>query len=469
MIKSYDAVVIGGGVLGCFAARNLRRWNIRTLLLEAADDVCTGITRANSAIIYSGCDHRYGSLKAAMSVRMNAAFEQLSDELEIPFSRCGSLMTACGPGGEAILQKKLQQGLKNGVPGMRIISRNEALEMEPMLSGEITAALYAPTTGTTNPWQLGIAAYENALQNGCESLLNTRVRAIRRDGDAYVLETGSEAIHCRAVINCAGMQADQVHEMLFEPSVRIRADASDYIMLEKGIPAPKHIIMQETEDRGKGISAVPTVEGRLMLVSPPRPVNDALYASDAQNLAKLRKSALRLFPDLKTEAAVRSFAAIRPNPYRVMMRNGEYVPDGSSIHGFAIENPAPGFYSLIGVKTPGITCSNELGLYLAGCTAQYLNSQVNAGFNPKRIGIASVHRMSFEERAALAAQDPAYGDVICLCEDITRGEIMEAIRRGAASVDGIKRRVGATMGRCQGSRCSRIIEEMLEGYRNGKL
>ena len=469
MMKSYDAVVIGGGVLGCFTARNLRRWNISTMLIEAADDVCTGITRANSAIIYSGCDHRYGSLKAAMSVRVNAAFEQLSEELELPFSRCGSLMTACGPGSEAVLRKKLEQGLKNAVPGLRIVSREEVLEMEPMLSGEITAALYAPTTGTTNPWQLGIAAYENALQNGCESLLNTRVLALHQDANGYVIETDSGEIHCRIVLNCAGMQTDKVQEMLFEPSVRILADASDYIMLEKGIPAPKHIIMQETEDRGKGITAVPTVEGRLMLVSPPRPVSGAPYGADAQNLVKLRKSASRLLPGLNVENTVRSFAAIRPNPYRVMMRNGEYVPDGSSIHGFAIENPAPGFYSLIGVKTPGLTCSNELGLYLAGCAAQYLNAQVNAGFNPKRKGIASVHRMSFEERAALAMQDPACGDVICLCEDITRGEIMEAIRRGAVSVDAVKRRVGATMGRCQGGRCSRIIEEMLEGYRNGKL
>jgi len=469
MMKNYDAVVIGGGVLGCFAARNLRRWNIRTLLIEAADDVCTGITRANSAIIYSGCDHRYGSLKAAMSVRMNAAFEQLSEELELSFSRCGSLMTACGPGSEAVLQKKLQQGLKNGVPGVRIVSREEALEMEPMLSGEITAALYAPTTGTTNPWQLGIAAYENALQNGCEAMLNTRVQAIHRDGNGYVIETDSDTIHCRAVLNCAGMQADKVQEMLFAPSVRILSDASDYIMLEKGIPAPKHIIMQETEDRGKGISAVPTVEGRLMLVSSPRPVNGMPYAADAQNLAKLQRAALRLLLGLKTEMAVRSFAAIRPNPYQVTLRNGEYIPDGSSIHGFAIENPAPGFYSLIGVKTPGLTCSNELGLYLAGCTAEYLDAQVNAGFNPRRKGIPAVHRMPFEGRAALASKEPAYGDVVCLCEDITRGEIMEAIHRGAASVDAVKRRVGTGMGRCQGSRCSRIIEEMLEGYRNGKL
>ena len=469
MMKSYDAVVIGGGVLGCFAARNLRRWNIRTLLIEAADDVCTSITRANSAIIYSGCDHRYGSLKAAMSVRMNAAFEQLSDELELPFSRCGSLMTACGPDSEAVLQKKLQQGLKNGVPGVRIVSREEALEMEPMLSGEITAALYAPTTGTTNPWQLGIAAYENALQNGCEVMLNTRVQALHQDANGYVIETDSGEVHCRIVLNCAGMQADKVQEMLFEPSVRILADASDYIMLEKGLPAPKHIIMQETEDRGKGVTAVPTVEGRLMLVSPPRPVGGAPYGTDAQNLVKLQKAALRLFPDLKTETAVRSFAAIRPNPYRVMMRNGEYVPDGSSIHGFAIENPAPGFYSLIGVKTPGLTCSNELGLYLAGCAAEYLDAQVDTGFNPRRKGIPAAHRMPFAERAALAARDSAYGDIICCCEDITSGEIMEAIRRGAVSVDGVKRRVGTGMGRCQGSRCSRIIEEMLEGYRNGKL
>lgn len=460
MMKNYDAAVIGGGVLGCFAARNLRRWNISTVLVEAREDVCTGISRANSAIIYSGCDHRYGSLKAAMSVRTNAAFEQLCEELELPFSRCGSLMTATGPRGEAVLAKKLDQGMKNGVPGIRLLSGNEARELEPMLSPTVSAALYAPSTGTTNPWQMCFAAYENALHNGCEAMMNASVRAIYRDADGYILETDAGEVRCRAVLNCAGMQADKIQEMLFEPSVRIRADASDYIMLEKGIPAPKHVIMEERES-GKGMSAVPTVEGRLMLVSPAREAGDVPFASNADSIARLRMLARELLPDLDTKKTIRTFAAIRPNPYRVANRS-------EGIHGFAIENPAPGFYSLIGIKTPGLTCAEELGLYLAGQTAEYLNAGINGGFDSRRKAIPSLRSMDFHLRAEFAA-DPDFADVVCLCEDITRGEIKEAVRRGAVNADGVKRRIGSGMGVCQGSRCKRAIKEILEGMRNGEL
>ena len=464
-MKSYDAAVIGGGVLGCFAARNLRRWDISTVLIEAKEDICTGVSRANSAIIYSGCDHRYGSLKAAMSVRVNAAFEQLCEELELPFSRCGSLMTATGPKGEAVLQKKLDQGLKNGVPGLKILSGDEARELEPMLSPAVTAALYAPSTGAANPWQMCIAAYENALHNGCDVLLNAPVRAIHRDQDGYVLETDGEDVRCRAVINCAGMQADRIQEMIFEPSVRIHADASDYIMLEEGIPAPTHIIMEERES-GKGMSAVPTVEGRLMLVSPARELKDVPYATDAESLDRLRILANELLPGLDVTKTLRSFAAIRPNPYRV-----ENPAEG--IHGFAIENPGPGFYSLIGVKTPGLTCAEELGLHLAGQAAHYLSAEINGGFDPKRRSIPNVRSMDFAQRAALADGNPDFADVVCLCQDITRGEIIEAVRRGAVNADGVKRRIGSSMGACQGNRCRAVIEEIirdvLEGMRNGKL
>jgi len=467
-MKHYDAAVIGGGVLGCFVARNLRRWKISTVLIEAREDVCTGITRANSAIIYSGCDHRYGSLKAAMSVRNNAAFEQLCDDLELPFSRCGSLMTATGPKGEAVLQKKLLQGLNNAVPGVQILSGDAARELEPMLSRSVTAALYAPTTGTTNPWQMCFAAYENALHNGCEAMMNAPVRSIHRDEQGYIIETDAGDVHCRVAINCGGMQADRIQELLFEPSVRIHADASDYIMLQEGIPAPKHVIMEEREN-GKGMSAVPTVEGRLMLVSPARKAKDVPFAADTASLARLRFLANELLPGLDVSKTIRSFAAIRPNPYRVVKRDEQYALDGKSIHGFAIENPGPGFYSLIGIKTPGLTCAEELGLYLAGQAAQCLDAEINTGFDPRRKAILNLRSMDFAERAALAERNPDYADVICLCEGITRGEIKEAVRRGAVDVDGVKRRTGSGMGACQGSRCSMRIEEILEGMRNGEL
>ena len=177
-MKHYDAVVIGAGVLGCFAARNLCRWKLSTLMLEGAGDVCTGITRANTAIIYPGYDNRPGSLKARMTVRANAAFPRLCEELEVPFQRCGSLMLSYGPAGDRVLQQKLEQGRENGVPDLQLLSGKQAEEMEPGLKKGVSAALYAPGTGTVNPWQLGIAACESAIKNGCELRLNSPVTTV---------------------------------------------------------------------------------------------------------------------------------------------------------------------------------------------------------------------------------------------------------------------------------------------------
>ncbi len=448
----YDAAVIGGGVLGCFAARNLRRWNISTVLIEAAEDVCTGITRANSAVVYAGYDNKVGSLKAQMAVAGNAGFSQLCEELEVPFQRKGSLMAASGPNADRILRKKLEQGIANGVPGLQLLSGEEAREREPMLAKAVTSALYAPSTGTVNPWQMGIAAYENALHNDCEAMLNTKVRGIRKEGAYYILETDRDVISCKVVLNCAGLYADQVQELLFPPSVRISWNASDYYVLDKHAPSPKHILFQEREEKGRGIAAVPTTEGNLLLEGALRPLNGKPRATSRDGLDYLRINVSQFLPQVDLNQVIRSFAAVRPNPHWVVFQNGQWVPDGTSIGSFVIENPGAGFYSFIGIKTPGLTCANELGMYLAERAAAYLNAPVNDGFDP--------------HRKAIACKDH---DILCQCEGITKAEVLEAIRRGATTVDGVKRRVGTGMGRCQGSRCSIRIEKLLEEFKHGNL
>ena len=188
-MKRVDAAVIGGGILGCFAARNLMRWQLSAVLLEQAEDVCTGITRANSAIVYPGYDNRPGSLKAEMTVRGNAEFETLCRELEVPFLRRGSLLVTYDEASLPRLRKKMEQGMQNGVPGLRLLSGREAEDMEPMLKPGVKGALYAPTTGTVNPWQLGIAAYESAVKNGVVPMLNTTVTGIEKEENGYLLKT----------------------------------------------------------------------------------------------------------------------------------------------------------------------------------------------------------------------------------------------------------------------------------------
>lgn len=442
MMKQYDAVIIGGGILGCFAARNLRRWKISTLLLEQEDDVCKGITRANSAICYAGYDKKPGSLKAAMTVRGNANMEALCRELDVPFSRCGSLLVTYDPGAVSKLERKLQNGIRNGVPGVRLLSGAEAEAMEPMLRPGVAAALYAPGTGTVNPWQLGIAAYENALQNGAEAMLSTQVLGIRKSDPGYLVETDRETYLCRAVLNCAGLFADRVQEMVFEPTVRLKPDGAEYLVLDSLAPKPSRVIFHQAESCGKGITAIPCTEGNLLISGTRKPLTTP-FATTQEGLMDLHAAAKELLPELDPGQVIRSFGAVRPNPHR---------ESGESIHDFSIENPGPGFYSLIGIKTPGLTCANELGRYLAEQAAAYLQADVNPDFDSERTGI---HVKDHE--------------IICQCEQITRAEIIEAIHRGAVTVDGVKRRVGSGMGRCQGSRCSLRIETLLEDAKHGKL
>ena len=460
-MKYYDAVVIGGGVLGCFAARNLRRWSLSAALLEAEEDVCTGITRANSAIVYAGYDNKTGSLKAQMTVAGNAGFYRLCENLEVPFSRCGSLMVSSGEQGERVLNKKYTNGLQNGVPELRLLSGGEAREMEPMLSERVTAALYAPTTGTVNPWQLGIAAFENAVANGCDPLLHTQVLGIAQRNSRYIVKTETEELECRVVLNCAGLAADKVQELLFPPSIRLFFDGADFLVLDRNAISPSRIIFHESEDHGRGITAIPTVEGNLLLGPTKRKLDGKPFATTAQGLSILLDDSKDLLPTLDLTQVIRSFGAVRPNPHRVVLRDGAYVPDGTSIGSFAIENPAPGFWSLLGIKTPGLTCADVLGCYLAEQAANYLDAAENTIFDPHRRAMTRRSDRNGEQWNRLVSESGDYGEIVCQCEGVTKGEILEAIARGARSVDGVKRRVGSGMGRCQGGRCALEIARIL--------
>lgn len=441
-MKHYDAIVIGGGILGCFTARNLRRWKISTLLLEKEEDVCTGITRANSAVVYAGYDNKPGSLKAAMTVRGNANMERLCEELEVPFSRCGSLLVTYDKESIPKMERKLRNGIENGVPDLKMISGVEAEAIEPMLKSGVAAALCAPSTGTVNPWQLGIAAYENALQNGAEAVMNAEVCAIRKTDEGFQVETAQETYACKMVFNCAGAVADRIQELLFEPSVRLELDGAEYLVLDDRAQKPGRVIFHQAQSCGKGITAIPCVEGNLLISGVRKPLGTP-FATTPEGLRELCRAVQDLLPELDLTQVIRSFGAVRPNPRK---------SSGESIHDFCIENPGPGFYSLIGIKTPGLTCSNELGKYLAERGAVYLDAEENPQFDPSRPAIRN-----------------ADNEIICQCQQISKSEILEAIARGATTVDGVKRRAGAGMGRCQGSRCAYKIEKILEDAQNGNL
>lgn len=463
----YDAIVIGGGLLGCFAARNLTRYDLKIALLEKREDICAGISRANTAIVYSGCDTKPGTLKTAMCVGASKDFAALCEELGVRYSPCGSIMVCFGGRGASVLQKKYRNGVENGVRGVRLLTRDEVLQLEPNISAAVRSGLFVPDTGTVMPWELCIAAAENAAGNGADIILNAEVTDITRNaGGGFTVRAGDKEYSAKSIINCAGMASDRLHDMASEPVVRIAPTAGDYFILDtKASGHIKHVIFHEPEEKGKGLTLVPTVDGNILVGPTERPLrDDALrraeygYETAHEGLELLRELAAMVVPSLSLEHVIRSFGAVRPNPYMVL--KDESVSDFC-----IIESDGGAFISLIGVKTPGLTCANELGKYVADKTAALLGA-ARREFDPLRLPPVRPGEMSFEEREAFVRENPDYGRIVCRCRGISEGEIIDAIRRfpGAAAADGVKRRTGAGSGRCQGGFCGQSVAELLIKY-----
>ena len=460
-MDKYDVIVIGGGLLGCFAARSLTRYNLNVALLERSSDLCTGISRANTAIVYSGCDTKPGTRKTDMCVRAAQNFPALCEGLSVRYSPCGSIMAAFGERANNVLQQKLDQGLQNGVRGIRLLSPREVLRLEPNLAPGVLSGLFVPDTGTVMPWELCFAAAENAAHNGAQIILNSEVTAISRTDGGFCVRTGGGQFVTRAIVNCAGMNSDKILEMIADPIVRIAPSAGDYFVLDtKAQGHINHVIFHEPEEKGKGITFVPTVDGNILIGPTERPYSgapDEGWATSLDGLAQLRKLAAEIMPGLPMEHVIRSFGAFRPNP--------RYTSDDKSINDFCIiESAHEPFISLVGIKTPGLTCANELGLYVSDKIAAKLNAGPNPDFNPRRESPVRPNELSFESRVKLLRDNPDYARIICRCRGISEGEIIDAIRRGppgAVTPDGIKRRVGAGSGRCQGSFCAQRVIEIL--------
>ncbi len=476
MTERADVIVIGAGLLGCFAARNLRRYALDVVVLEQADDVCTSVSKGNTGIVYAGYDMKPGTLKAEMTVRACEGFDELCRQLGVPFVRTGSLMTASGPRAEAVLRRKLEDGLANGVKGLELIDGAGVREMEPNLK-DVTMALYAPQTGTVSPWELGIAAYENALANGAGFVFGSEVTGIERvpicrpvcamaafasSTYSFKVTTKTGVFEAPCVINCAGLSADRVREMCNEPSVRIRPDGADYLVIddtEQGFV--NHIVFQEPEAKGKGLTLVPLLTGNILVGPSEREGTESREATSREGLDWLREKCAEVVPGLDLESTIRSFGTSRPNPY--------HIDDPErSISNFTILEDQ-GMFSMIGIKTPGMTCTDELGKYATDLVVSYLENKgikvrENPDYDPCRQGCPDPDAMDEDERALFIKEHPEYGRILCRCNNISEGQVLEAIRRGARSVEMVKRRAGTGMGRCQGGYCTLRIMELLERY-----
>ncbi|MBQ6311776.1 MAG: FAD-dependent oxidoreductase [Lachnospiraceae bacterium] len=465
-MKTTDVIVVGAGILGCFSARALKKYNLSVDILEENEDVCEGITRANTGIIYTRNAAVSGTLKSSMSDRASRTFDQLCSQLDVPFRRCGYLYISFGPNGDAFLRDKYETARAEGDLSIRNLSPAEALDLEPHLSRSITKAVYDPNVGTIDPWALGIAAYENARLNGARFHLNEKVLRIKKTGDGFIVETTRETYQCGAVLNCAGLHADAVREMVLPPYIRIRPRAADYYVLDPKVSGlVTHIISQQDED-GKGLTLVPTVDGNI-LAGPTNRHTDtrsASFPTSEPGLERLSAKCREIIPDFPFDMVIRNFGAIRPNTRYGRIVDGVWVPEDKNIPGFPILEE-DGLFSLIGIKTPGLTCANELGLYMAEKISHYLGTTgLNPDYDPCRKAIPHPAAMRDEDRAAFIAEHPDYGEIVCRCKKITKGEVLEAIRRGAVSIDGVRRRTGAGMGRCQGGFCRPLIEKLLRQH-----
>ena len=445
-----DVAIIGCGVTGAAVAYQLAKKQVSVLILEAENDVSMGTTKANSAILHAGYDPEPGNSMARLNVRGRALAKEICAALDVPYKQTGSFVVAFGPEQEKTLQRLYENGAANGVPGLEILSGDEARALEPNLSPEITAALHAPSAAIVSPWEFALAMAENAVQNGADLHLETRVTGLAPTEGGWKIATTKGDFEARFVVNAAGVDAGKVHAMAAPENFVTRPCRGEYYLLDKSAGSTVgRVIFQCPTAAGKGVLVAPTVHGNLIVGPNAQDVADSAdTATTAMGLAQVAQSARKSVPGVDLSACIRNFAGIRANTDR---------PD------FVIQWAAPGFLDLAGMKSPGLSAAAAVGEEAAALLQRaglVLKEKENPVTTRKRIRFKE---LPGEEKAALIAREPSYGRVICRCERVTEGEIIAACHTAIPprSIDGVKRRVGAGMGRCQGGFCGPRVMEIL--------
>lgn len=449
----YDVAIVGAGVVGSAIARELSKYKVNACVIERDEDVCNGTSKANSAIVHAGFDATPGTLKAQLNVRGNEMMDQLSKDLDFPFKRNGSLVVCTKGQDPALLDELLEKGKKNGVPDLRILDRDELIKMEPNLADDVVKALYAPTGAIVCPFHLTMAFAENAADNGVEFFLNTEVTDISKADDHYVIKTDKDTIEAKVVVNAAGVYADKFNNMVSDNKLKIIARRGQYMLLDKDAGNHvSHTIFQLPSKMGKGVLVTPTVHGNLLVGPTAEDIdNKEGVNTTEEGLASLGATSSQSVKNLPLRQVITSFAGLRAHEV-----GGDFV--------IGEAKDAEGFFNAAGIESPGLSSAPAIGEMLAALVAKKLGLEEDPSFNGIRKGILNPANLSIEERNELIKKEPAYGNIICRCEMITEGEILDAIHRtlGARSLDAVKRRTRAGMGRCQSGFCSPKTMEILE-------
>lgn len=446
----YDVAIIGCGVIGAAAAFEISKYQTNLLILEKENDVAMGATRANSAIIHAGYDPKPGTLMAELNVKGNAMAEKMCEELSVPFERVGSLVLAFSDEEMETVKVLYDRGVQNGVPGVKILSHDEVKAMEPLVSDDVKGALYAPSAGIINPWDYCLAFAETAVVNGAKLQRNAKVTGIEDKGNYYLLHTTAGDFEAKYVINAAGVESGLIHEMVAEKSFTVMPNRGEYYLLDKNEGRrAHHVLFQCPNKDGKGVLVSPTVGGNLIVGpnaratdEPERPKNTA------EGMAFVREKAAKTMPSLTYRNSIRNFSGIRANTDK---------------DEFQIGIAARNFIDLAGIKSPGLSSAPAIAM-------KAVELMKECGFDApvKDAPVTTRKKIRFRKldeagKQAVIKENPLYGRVICRCETITEGEIMDAVHSPITpcSIDGIKRRAGSGMGRCQGGFCGPRIAEIL--------
>lgn len=447
----YDCIIIGSGISGATIARELSKFNLKTIILEKEFDVATEATMANSAIVHSGHDPLPGSLKAKYNILGNRMYRQMSKELDIPLLECGGIVAAVDEEQMETIKMLYLRALENGltVDEVSLLNKNDALKIEPGLSNSIMGVLHLPTTAVTFPWEGAIANIENAMDNGVELSLETEVIAISKD-KTFTVETNKGTFEARVVINASGIHAENIAKMLYKPDFSIRSRRGEYIVLDSDVNLVNGVIYPTPTDKGKGVLLTPQTHGET-LVGPTSEfvdIKDAMKTTLA-GIKYVKEHAKLIVKDIPYSKMIRAFAGSRPSG-----STGDFILGESKVSGFI---------NVAGIESPGLTAAPAIAIDIALIVKCILKPTKNENFNPIRRKVIRVKELSISNRSELVKRNKQYANIICRCENITEGEIVDSIHRncGSKSVVGVKARVRPGAGRCQGGFCQPEVISIL--------
>ena len=447
----YDVIVIGGGICGCSLLYELSKYQVKALLLEKENDISVGTTKANSAIIHAGYDPEPGTKMAGYNVAGSRITREICARLDVPYRQIGSLVLAFSEQEMETVQILYERGKQNGVPGVQVLSREETLQMEPALSPEVCGALYAPTAAVVSPWELALAMAETAVKNGAQLECNRTVTGIRAEEGGFCVAAGGNEYRARFVVNAAGVACGEISRMAGAEEIEIHPSRGQYYLLDKSQGnLVSHVIFQCPTKAGKGVLVAPTVHGNLIVGPNAEPAKEGDLATTAEGMDYVRTMAAKSVPGINFRESIRNFAGLR-----AIAGTDDFIVGESQ--------KQPGFFQIAGIKSPGLSSAVAIAPDIVRMMREKgLALEKKTAYDDTR-KVIRFQKLSREEQAALVQREPQYGRVICRCETVTEGEIVAALHRPLppCSVDGVKRRCGAGMGRCQGGFCGPRVQEII--------